>query len=106
MSASHRALVDACQRGSRTASNGAATIDEQLRRQLGEPMPLDPLAGLDVAVSLRIDDQRIAAVWRVEDISLQGSLGRPKTRGSCTGTPSSAWILKYVPGGCRRARSR
>ncbi len=38
-------------------------IEEQLRRQLGtEPDP-DPLAGLDVLLSVRIDEHRVAAVF-------------------------------------------
>jgi hypothetical protein len=39
-------------------------VAEQLRTQLDVPMPDDPLSGLDVAVSLPIDRQRVAAVWR------------------------------------------
>ena len=39
-------------------------VAEQLRTQLDVPMPGDPLSGLDVAVSLPIDRQRVAAVWR------------------------------------------
>jgi hypothetical protein len=51
-------------------------IAEQLRRQLATPAPADPLAGLDVAVALPIDGQRIAAVWR-EDLGLWGSARVP-----------------------------
>jgi hypothetical protein len=39
-------------------------VAEQLQSQLGVPMPGDALSGLDVAVSLPIDGQRVAAVWR------------------------------------------
>ena len=38
-------------------------IAEQLHRQLGTPPADDPLAGLDVAVSVRVDEHRIAAVF-------------------------------------------
>jgi hypothetical protein len=51
-------------------------IAEQLRRQLATPMSADPLTGLDVAVSLPIDEQRIAAVWR-EELSLWGAARVP-----------------------------
>jgi hypothetical protein len=51
-------------------------IAEQLRRQLGTPAPVDPLAGLDVLVALRIDEQRVAAVWR-DELSFSGSARAP-----------------------------
>ncbi len=38
-------------------------IDEQLRRQLGTAPDPDPLAGLDVLLSVRIDEHRVAAVF-------------------------------------------
>jgi len=51
-------------------------IAEQLRRQFDVPMPVDALSGLDVAVWLPIDDQRVAAVWR-EPPSIRGSARAP-----------------------------
>jgi hypothetical protein len=51
-------------------------IAEQLRRQLDVPMAGEPLAGFDVAVSLPIDDQRVAAVWR-EPGAIWGSARMP-----------------------------
>jgi hypothetical protein len=51
-------------------------IAEQLRRQLKTAARADPLAGLDVAVTVAIDGQRIAAVWR-QEMSLWGSARVP-----------------------------
>ncbi len=51
-------------------------IAEQLRRQLATRPSADPLAGLDVVVSLLIDEQRIAAVWR-DEASLWGAARVP-----------------------------
>lgn len=53
-------------------------VAEQLRRQRGLPMPGDALAGLEVAVSLPVDDQRIAAVWRIDGSSTRGSARAPE----------------------------
>lgn len=51
-------------------------VAEQLRTQLHIPMPDDALSGLDVAVSLPIHHQRVAAVWR-EPPAIWGSARAP-----------------------------
>lgn len=53
--------------------------EEQLARQGGRGgATTDPLAGLDVIVSLRVDEHRVAAVWRSQEegvVMASGSVG-------------------------------
>jgi hypothetical protein len=49
-------------------------LEEQLARQGGRgDTPADPLVGLDVLVSVRVDEHRVAAVWRDADGEVQAS---------------------------------
>lgn len=52
-------------------------IAEQLARQRGAPSP-DPLAGLDVDVSQRIDAHRMAAVWLDQELEHVASSRAPQ----------------------------
>jgi hypothetical protein len=53
--------------------------EEQLARQGGRgSATTDPLAGLDVIVSVRVDEHRVAAIWRVPEegiVVASGSVG-------------------------------
>src|SRR4051794_326540 len=64
-------------------------LEEQLARQGGRrgDSPVDPLVGLDVLVSVRVDKHRVAAVWRGADGEGQagGSVGG--SRGGRAGPP-------------------
>lgn len=86
--------------------------EEQLARQGGrgaEPAG-SPLAGLDVIVSLRIDEHRVAAIWRDEEghVHASGSVGRDRedwTVSRCIDIGSNPVVLagQLPPGAVRPA---
>ena len=84
-------------------------IDEQLRRQLGTAPDPDPLAGLDVLLSVRIDEHRVAAVFTGGLGGLETyAFGRVGPRGThtrpATGTRSRSSAGEPHPSGWTSSR--
>jgi hypothetical protein len=88
--------------------------EEQLARQGGRGAEtLDPLAGLDVLVSVRLDEHRVAALWRNDEgyIDASGSVGRAEETtsvGRCIQLGADPVVLagELPPGSCRPGACR